>query len=192
MQKIDENSWLYLSDDIIKDKLTFNRGKDSLQNFYTRILIPNYQLNVDYKKVTREHELVKLYFLSMANEKLVSNNKKYYIVTLKTMNSLLSRRQFKKAPNQPERIISNRLAKELNGKQEVMISNGKRIDILTDDCIIEVKNDKNKLDAIGQILYYSKFYKDKKKRIHLFDHNYIDDIYEGLCKSLDIIVTYEN
>ena len=165
MQKIDENSWLYLSDDIIKDKLTFNRGKDSLQNFYTRILIPNYQLNVDYKKVTREHELVKLYFLSMANEKLVSNNKKYYIVTLKTMNSLLSRRQFKKAPNQPERIISNRLAKELNGKQEVMISNGKRIDILTDDCIIEVKNDKNKLDAIGQILYYSKFYKDKKELV---------------------------
>ena len=98
----------------------------------------------------------------------------------------------KKPSKKDEKNISNKLSKQLNGKREVRINDGNRIiDILTDEYIIEVKNDVRKLEAVGQILYYSNFYPDKKKRIHLFDWERKDKIYENICKKLDILLTYE-
>ena len=81
----------------------------------------------------------------------------------------------------------------LNGKREVFISdNSRRIDILTDTEIIEVKKYTNRLASVGQILYYSKYYSNHKMRIHLFNHdNQKDIIFEEICNHLNITITYE-
>ena len=79
----------------------------------------------------------------------------------------------------------------MGGKREVCI-NGKRIDILTDMEVIEVKNYRTMLSAVGQVLYYSRYYTDRKMRIHLFNHKGRRDKYfEDMCSKLDINVTYE-
>lgn len=190
LEKEIEDEWIYLSDEIILEKLTNQKSKNGINNYCKRILIPNYEENIDYKEVSFNHELVKKYCIDY--KRRFANNKKYYIITSKTMEFLLERRKFKtNVRNNIEKEISDRIAKELDGKREACIDDGKRIDILTDEYIIEVKKDSKKLEAIGQILYYSKFYPDKIKRIHLFEWKEKDIIYKEICKSLDIKLTYE-
>ena len=184
------STWIYLSDEIILNFLTNSKTEDAVNNFIRKVLITNNEKEIDYLQVDKNHEIVKSHFEKFP-KKRISHNKKFFIISSKTLYSLLLKRNTSIMKNE-ENIISDKLSKQLNGKREKCLNDGKRIDILTNDTIIEVKNYKTRLAAIGQILYYSKFYKKHYKRIHLFNHNNIrDEIYENLCKSLDILVTYE-
>ena len=92
-----------------------------------------------------------------------------------------------------ESYYRDKLAKSLNGKTEVKVPTG-RIDILTNNQIIEVKHIKKWKAALGQIIAYSSFYPNHQKRIHLFglenDNNRIRLIQEQ-CRKQNIIVTFE-
>ena len=66
-----------------------------------------------------------------------------------------------------EKRIRVRLQDELSGLFEVITPAG-RIDLLTDNEIIEIKHVSDWKSAMGQILTYSGFYPEHKKRIHLF------------------------
>ncbi len=184
-----DSEWIYLSDEMILEYLTNETNKDALRHFYDRILLAKYEKETDYIEVSARHELVKTHYINCTRK--TSNRKKYYIITQKTYKSLLERSKYKIKHQNKEKQISDRIAIELTGKREVVINNCKRIDILTDKHIIEVKNDKKKFEAIGQILYYSVFCPGKMKRIHLFDWQEKDETYEQICDDLDIEVTYE-
>lgn len=67
-----------------------------------------------------------------------------------------------------ERLIRDKLALEYSGKVEVETKFGK-IDVLTDDMIIEVKTAKSWKHALGQILAYSEEYPGHRKAVCLFD-----------------------
>ena len=186
------SEWIYLSDNLILENLTNETGKDAIRNFYNRIMIPTYEEEIDYKQVSADNELVKFWrALGKSSKPETRGGKKYYLVTGEAYNNMIDRRKYSKPVSNPEKTICKRIAKELGGRTEVCINN-KRIDILTDNEIIEVKNHNGMLGAIGQILYYSKFFPNRRKRIHLFNHNDRRDIeYEALCRELDIIITYE-
>lgn len=95
-----------------------------------------------------------------------------------------------------EQSIIDELAQKYKGRKEVIIPNG-RIDVVTDDTIIEVKDFENRTDAIGQILMYAQdeHFKDKKKVICIFNHdssnnNDKKESFDKLCTNLGIKVMY--
>lgn len=90
-----------------------------------------------------------------------------------------------------ESTIRDNLQAQLGGLTEVTTPSG-RIDLLTETEIIEVKNIKDWKAALGQILVYSAFYPDHKKRIHLFGQN-IDNLtdLELYCLPFGVAVTGE-
>lgn len=90
-----------------------------------------------------------------------------------------------------EKIIQITLSQVVNGKMEVPCAYG-RIDILTDDQIIEVKNVTDWKSAIGQITVYGLLYPRHEKRIHLFGsirESRRDPIFTA-AKELGIVATF--
>lgn len=61
-------------------------------------------------------------------------------------------------------------AKVLDAAREISTPAG-RIDLLTDDTIIEIKVAKRWKEAIGQLLCYGQYYPQHKKSLYLFDHD---------------------
>jgi hypothetical protein len=96
-----------------------------------------------------------------------------------------------KEVNSIESKVRNNLQSQLGGLIEVTTPSG-RIDLLTETEIIEVKNIKDWKAALDQILVYSAFYPNHKKRIHLFGEN-IDNLadLELSCLPFDVAVTGE-
>lgn len=92
-----------------------------------------------------------------------------------------------------EYTIQQRLANELNGEIETLTPVGK-IDLETDDEVIEIKAFSKWKHAIGQIQSYN-FYKNKTMRIHLFYTNDKELIklprIQEVCKLHDIRCTTE-
>jgi len=92
-----------------------------------------------------------------------------------------------------EKQVQKRLAKSLgNVKREVPTLTGK-IDILTDNELIEVKSVNSWKCAVGQVLIYGQFYPNYQKRIHLFGEaspNFLSMI-RSHCTPFDIEVTWE-
>lgn len=66
-----------------------------------------------------------------------------------------------------EWVITKKLMKKIGGKVEVGSKYGK-IDLLTEDSIIEVKRYKSWKHALGQILVYSLDYPYHKKMLYLY------------------------
>ena len=190
----ENNDWIYLSDEIILKNFTNNNGISAIADFYRRTLLKHpYIEGVDYQEVSKMHELVQLYCGGEENEKYFGNRRKFYIVSKGAYDDLIVRGKYKVKFSFPEKIIADRLAVELNGRREVYVVGNKRIDILSDTEIIEVKKYKNMLSAVGQILYYSEFYPNRTRRIHLFEHgNKRDQKFETMCGALNIILTYEH
>jgi len=185
-------NWIYLSDEMILNNMTNDTKKNALSNFYKRTLFPNFTIDDDYKEIKKDDELIKKY---KYKAKIKANTKKYFAVTKKTYKELIKLGKFKKSKKVvcKEKIIADRLAKTINGVREVYINKtGQRIDILTDDEIIEVKSYSCRMSAVGQILYYHNFYNDRKMRIHLFDNNgKRDEIFDKICYNVNISVTYD-
>ena len=92
-----------------------------------------------------------------------------------------------------EAEITDALHKHLGGLTEVSTPAG-RIDLLTDEEIIEVKRITDWKAALGQILVYSAFYPEHRKRIHLFgkcsELTKLPDV-EAACLAFDVNVTAE-
>lgn len=92
-----------------------------------------------------------------------------------------------------EATLRDKLAKNLQGLTEVGCIAG-RIDVLTPTELIEVKKIKHWKAAIGQVLVYSAYYPQHKKRIHLYGNAHIGlvKIIQTHCDRLNIQVTFEN
>lgn len=92
-----------------------------------------------------------------------------------------------------EARIRDQLKTQLGGLAEVSTPAG-RIDLLTDEEIIEVKRIADWKAALGQILVYSAFYPEHRKKIHLFGSHSelikLPDI-EAACFAFDVTVTAE-
>ena len=87
------DSWIYLSDELILGNLTNETKKDAIRHFYDRILLKgDFQEGIDYKEISPNDELVNSYSPNLANRNLElksSNRKKYYAVTGETYKCLL-------------------------------------------------------------------------------------------------------
>lgn len=122
---------------------------------------------------------------------------KYWDVKKSTLNDILKvlcNGYFERSENNksyPEKDIRDHLHSILGGFKEVATESG-RIDLVTDTEIIEVKNIKGWKEAIGQILVYSEYYPNHKKRIHVFGKNLrsLKHI-EKVCDRYKISVTSE-
>ena len=96
-------SWIYLNDEIILSQLTNEKGKNSLYNFYTRVLLTeDYKENVDYKQINKDDELIKEYKQNVSfgskesKDKSKQGAKHYYAITGDTYKDLLQRSANKK------------------------------------------------------------------------------------------------
>jgi phage anti-repressor protein len=94
------SGWIYLSDEMIKEQMTNEKSACAIPNFYNRVLISDdYEENIDYKKITKDHDLVKSYenfYYSKLNNRNSSNRKKYYAITGDTYKDLLQKSANKK------------------------------------------------------------------------------------------------
>lgn len=89
-----------------------------------------------------------------------------------------------------EKEIQLRLARQHNGKIEVKTPSG-RIDVLTEEYIIEVKEAGGWKGGIGQLMSYGHFYPDRKKKLCLFGECSDLETVRNVCKPLDIEVELE-
>ncbi|NEZ59471.1 hypothetical protein [Adonisia turfae] len=94
---------------------------------------------------------------------------------------------------QVELQFSQRLAKKLGGKTEYANPAG-RIDVLTDEFVIEVKVAHNWKHAIGQALVYSSYFPEKSPIVCLIGENVYEyfDIAERHCEALGITFRTES
>lgn len=92
-----------------------------------------------------------------------------------------------------EKIIQLKLAKKLNADIEVKTPIG-RIDLLSADSIIEIKEFSMWKSALGQILSYGSFYPLKAKKIYLFGDIKEDkiEIIKDIFKAYNVeLIIYE-
>ena len=88
--------------------------------------------------------------------------------------------------------IQKRLERELKGNK-VTCPFG-RIDIMTEDTIIEIKKWEDHKKGIGQILGYGVYFPKYKKRLHFFGikpSNEMTKSIKDVCKKLNIEITEE-
>lgn len=95
--------WIYLSDEIILGQMTNEIGKDAIRHFYNRVFLSNdYVEGFDYKNITKDDDLIKIYeefdSPNLANQKNKAKQgaKKYYAVTGETYKDLLQKSANKK------------------------------------------------------------------------------------------------
>lgn len=55
------STWIYLSDEIILNFLTNEVNKDAINHFIRQVLISNYENEIDYLQVDKNHEIIKNY-----------------------------------------------------------------------------------------------------------------------------------
>lgn len=86
-----------------------------------------------------------------------------------------------------EKALQKSLCKSLGGQKEVVTPAGK-IDILTPDRVIEIKNVKNWKEAIGQIIVYSDYYPSHQRVVYFFGtvHTASKDLIQKHCAKLNI------
>ena len=163
--RVFNDGWIYLSKIMIIDAMRYKKVSD----FYNTIIRKYYQENIDYKEIKKDDDLINKY-IEIPNAILKSLGKpkhkrgkaqKYYAITSETFLDLIKKSEYKLSKQivYNEKIIADKLSLLLNGVREVYINETKqRIDILTDDEIIEVKSFKCRMAAVGQILYYHNYF----------------------------------
>jgi hypothetical protein len=83
-------SWLYLSEEIVVNWMGYKNTKDTMANFMKTMRV-KYVENKDYQQVAKTHELVDLYHKSHSCLNTNGNCKKYYIITGETLKKMLLR-----------------------------------------------------------------------------------------------------
>jgi hypothetical protein len=95
--------------------------------------------------------------------------------------------------NNPERQVCDCLKSQVGGVPEVTTPAG-RIDLLTETEIIEIKRVSDWKAGLGQLLVYSGFFPEHRKRLHLFgstqDEKQILTISTS-CLTFNVLVTFE-
>jgi hypothetical protein len=86
-------SWLYLSDELVSKWIGYKYSKDMMPNFY-KMVIKNFEPDMDYREVSATDPIVTAYFHSekFPNDKTSSNvgrPRKYYIITGEAFKNLL-------------------------------------------------------------------------------------------------------
>ncbi len=101
----------------------------------------------------------------------------------------------KKVPT--EKKVSDDLSRECGGAREIQTPVG-RVDVVTEDQIIEVKYFRHWKSALGQILAYGSFHVDKQKVLHLFTGVNEEDAardmlhtIKAICNPYNVLVTLE-
>ena len=69
-------SWLYVSEEMVNEQFGYGKGKQMMSNFY-RKLIDEFENDIDYKIVNKDHNLVKFHYSLMSNGKIAGNRKQY-------------------------------------------------------------------------------------------------------------------
>lgn len=102
--------------------------------------------------------------------------------------------QVSKISSEPSRkdesIIQNLINDSIDSEIEVKTPIG-RIDVLTDDLLIEIKNAHNWMHGVGQLKIYGDFYPDHKQVLVLFDGEENETIRE-LCHKNEISVLWND
>lgn len=75
-------SWTYITKELVIGWLGHNDKDSIVSNFYRKHMI-KYEINIDYKEVDKDHELIKKYYLETG--KRFPNNAKFYIISGKTL-----------------------------------------------------------------------------------------------------------
>ena len=88
-------------------------------------------------------------------------------------------RQEKQTKTLLELAVSEKLAKALNGQREAANPAG-RVDVLTSEHVIEVKEACNWKHGIGQALIYSFYYPGRKPMLYLFGENL--EVFQEIAK----------
>lgn len=99
--------WIYLSDDIIYNQMTNTKSKDTIKDFINRQLLSceDYEEDIHYKKITKDHDLIKMYeefdSANLPNQNNASKQgaKKYYAITGETYEDLLMKSKCKAGKN---------------------------------------------------------------------------------------------
>ena len=86
-------SWLYVSEEIVNEQFGYKSGKNTMSHFYEK-LKKEYEENVDYKIVDKDHNLIKVGSQNFGS-KISAHNKQYYIITGETYKALLQSAQTK-------------------------------------------------------------------------------------------------
>ncbi|MCC5612192.1 hypothetical protein LC612_37060 [Nostoc sp. CHAB 5834] len=100
---------------------------------------------------------------------------------------------FEKEPYEDiEYQVLKRLHDEIGGQTEVVTAVG-RIDLLTENQVIEVKACPDWKAALGQVLSYSAFFPEHQKRIHLFGAATPEkaNLIKSTCLEFGVIVSFE-
>lgn len=186
-------SWIYVSEEIVVEQLGYSKSKDTMHVFNTK-LIKEFEKNIDYKEVDSEHELVqaKLKNKTTKNDRRGGSNKKHYIITGKTYATIALSRINCNKQNSIEKKIQMHLKQKLNAKIEIRTPVG-CIDLLSDSHIIEIKEARSWKNALGQVLCYSEYYPDKKKKIILFGNTTTPlNIMQKVCNKYDVDIEIFN
>lgn len=93
----------------------------------------------------------------------------------------------------PEKSVQRRLAKQLDGKIEVLCKTG-AIDVLTETEVIEVKKVIQWKHAIGQVLVYQLEYPQHQARIHLYEEcsQESKQMIISFSSRLNVVVSFES
>lgn len=131
------------------------------------------------------------YCKESAYKSLCELQKKEYVP--RKINLIGKEKQYRKKTsksNMVELYYQLKLSKELKGKIEVPTPIG-RIDILTEQFIIEVKRVSGWKEALGQVLAYGYYYPNHQKRIHLFGEISIDFLktITDICSIHSVLIT---
>jgi len=86
------DSWIYITKEMVIEWFGYKENKDTMKNFYIK-LNKDYEINVDYKEVNQDNELV----INQCSKNISSTipdlgggrNKKYYLITGECLKTLL-------------------------------------------------------------------------------------------------------
>ena len=154
-------SWIYLSDDLILNNLTNETGKMAITNFYKRILIPNFEVNIDYEEVDIKNNLVKSWYSNLITDigtRKPPLNKKYYIITGECFKCLLMSSRCEKGKETRKYYIQvENLA--INMKDYLLELKDKEIEHITRKHNLFLKRKKRSVYEKGNVVYIVSNYK---------------------------------
>lgn len=93
-------SWIFMHKEIVIDWMGYKKNDFTMSDFYKN-LKKNYEVEIDYKEVDKNNEMVKFHQEKFPNRK-VGNRTKYYIITGSCLKLLLM-----SAPTSKSKLIKN-------------------------------------------------------------------------------------
>jgi hypothetical protein len=83
------DSWIYISNDMVVNWLGYKKGKSTMSDFYTKNLLKNYEVDVEFKEINQNDEIIKKFYSDLNRNEKPGNRAKFYIVTGECLKGLL-------------------------------------------------------------------------------------------------------